>query len=223
MLVWQVGSREARGRVLAGLTAWLAADVALAAVGVFAATVHRPVPIIAAGIVLPIVVGVWLLRRPGALSRFVDSIPVHSLIDVQIYRVAGGVFVLAWALGRMPAIFALTAGVGDVAVGVAAPFVASRVEHGTARWRQTAVMWNVAGLADLVVAVALGASTSPSPLWPALLGHANPLITRLPFVLIPTFLVPLSASLHIATIRRLDPAERPTVDESSAQQLVAAS
>ena len=209
------------GRVLAGLMLWFAADVALAAIGVFAATVHRPVPIIAIGIVLPIVVGVWLLSRAGALSRLVDSIPTHTLIDVQTYRVVGAVFILAWAEGRMPAIFALTAGLGDVAVGVAAPLVAARVEDVTGRSRQIAVIWNVAGIADLVVAVMLGAATSPTPLWPTLLGHPNPLISRLPFVLIPIFAVPLSVTLHIVALRRLSRRghvhERPPANQGSSQ------
>jgi hypothetical protein len=202
------GSGDARGRVIAGLSAWLAVDVALAAVGVFAASVNRPVPIIAVGIVLPVVIGVWLLGRRRGLSRFVDSIPLHSLIDVQLYRVVGAVFILAWALGRMPAIFALTAGLGDLAVGLAAPFVAARLEGGTERSRQTAVLWNVAGITDLVVAVALGAATSPTPIWPVLLGHPNPLISRLPFVLIPIFAVPLSILLHIVSLRRLSEVAR---------------
>jgi hypothetical protein len=201
--VWRVASGDARGQVIAGLAAWLALDVALASLGVFAATIHRPIPFIAAGIVFPVLAGLWLLRRPGGLGRLIDSIPTPSLIDVQIYRVAGGVFVLAWALGRMPAIFALVAGLGDIAVGASAPFVAARLERGQARAREVAVMWNIAGIADLVVAVTLGAATSSTPLWPTLLGHPNPLISRLPFVLIPVFAVPLSILLHVITLRRL--------------------
>jgi len=221
--VWRLGSGEDRRRVLAGLTGWLAAGVALAGVGVFAATIHRPVPIIAAGIVLPIVAGILLLRRPGALSRLLDSVPLYSMIDVQIYRVVGGVFILAWALGRMPAIFALTAGLGDVAVGVAAPFVAARVERAPERSRRIAVIWNITGIADLVLAVMLGAATSPTPLWPTLLGHPNPLISRLPFVLIPVFAVPLSVLLHIATLRRLRDDHQPLPDRSSPWQLATGS
>jgi hypothetical protein len=210
---WRVASGDVRAPVVAGLTAWLAADVALAAVGAFAATIHRPVPVIAVGIVLPVLVGIWLLGRSDRLRRLVDSVPLHSLIDVQIYRVVGGVFILAWALGRMPAIFALTAGVGDVAVGVAAPFVAARVERAVADARRLAVIWNLAGIADLVIAVMLGAATSPTPLWPALLGHPNPLISRLPFVLIPIFAVPLSVILHVIALGRLNSPDRDGSDE----------
>lgn len=210
---------DLRGRVLTALAAWLAVAVALAALGVFATSYHRPVPVIAAGIVLPIVVGVRLLRRPGGLNRLLDSIEPRSLVGVQLYRVIGVVFIIAWAAGRMPAIFALPAGVGDVAVGLAAPFVAARLGDGTLRSRRIAIGWNIAGIVDLAMAVALGAATSPTPVWPTLLGHPNPLISRLPFVLIPIFAVPLSVLLHVVTLRRLTaPAwerERPPVDADS--------
>ncbi|HWF73068.1 MAG TPA: hypothetical protein VG186_06975, partial [Solirubrobacteraceae bacterium] len=209
--LWRTGTGEARGRLLAGLTAWLALGVLLGALGAFATTYHRPVPVIAFGIVLPIPIGLLLLRRPSPLTRLLDSIPPRALVRVQLYRVAGVVFIVGWAAGRIPAIFALPAGIGDIAVGLAAPFVAARLGDGSERSRRLAVWWNIEGIADLVLAVALGASTSPSPIWPTLLGHPNTLISRLPLVLIPVFAVPLSVLLHVVTLRRLRAAARQRV------------
>src|SRR5262249_7933051 len=60
-----------------------------------------------------------------------------------------------------------------------------------------------AGMTDLVVAVTLGALTSPSTFHPSALGSPGYLTSRLPLVLIPVFAVPLSALLHVATFRRL--------------------
>lgn len=219
--------RRAGGRpVLLVLTEWPVAFSILAAAGAFTSSYNQAVPTIAFGIAVPIVVGVVFFLRSGALRRTVDAIPPQTLIAVQIYRVIGGLFIVAWALGRMPAIFALPAGIGDLLVGFAAPLVAAVVAGAgggddagaggmAARSRRIAVAWNIAGIVDLVVAVAMGASTSPSAIYSPLLGHANPLITRLPFVLIPVFLVPLSILLHLATLRRLGAPERerPPVDE----------
>jgi hypothetical protein len=155
------------------------------------------------------VAGAVLLRRSGRLTGLLDALPVRALISVQFYRVAGVVFLVGWAIGRIPAIFAVPAGVGDIAVGLAAPFVAARVGDGSERSRKLAVWWNIEGIADLVLAVALGAATSPTPVWPTLLGHPNPLISRLPLVLIPVFAVPLSILLHVVTLRRLSPERVP--------------
>ena len=193
----------ARRRLLAWLLAWLAVDVALGALDAFAAAADRPLPGIAAGIVVPFLGGLWLLGRRGRVSRLVAAAPLSSLIGVQVYRVAGAVFLLAWAEGRMPAAFALPAALGDLAVGLSAPLVAALVRRRSPRSRPIAVAWNAVGLADLVLAVTLGALTSPTPFQPIAVGHPNALISRLPFVLIPVFAVPLSLLLHAATLRRL--------------------
>lgn len=192
-----------RRAALAGLSVWLAADIALGAFGVFAAHADRPVPGIVAGIALPIIAGVWLFARSSAVRRTLDSIPLAALIGVQVYRVAGVVFILAWADGRIPAAFALPAGLGDIAVGLSAPFVAARVEAQPAQSRRIAIVWNLAGIADLVMAVTLGALTSPSPFQLLASGDPNLLVSRLPLVLIPVFAVPLSFLLHLVTLRRL--------------------
>ena len=201
--VRRVAPDLARRRLLVGLLAWLAVDVALGAIGAFAAAADRPLPGIAAGIVVPFLGGLWLLGRPGRVSRLVASAPLSSLIGVQVYRIAGAVFLLAWAEGRMPAAFALPAALGDLAVGLSAPPVAALVDRRSRRSRPIAVAWNIVGLADLVMAVTLGALTSPTPFQPIAVGHPNELISRLPFVLIPVFAVPLSLLLHVATLRRL--------------------
>lgn len=201
--LWRRSTGGIRGRVIYALTAWPVAFTILAAAGAFATSYHQKVPVIAFGIVVPVVVGVVFFRRSRALRDLLESISLRWLIGAQLYRVIGGLFLIAWAVGRMPAIFALPAGIGDVLVGLAAPLVAGRLADGGASSRRTAVWWSVAGIADLVVAVAMGASTSPSAIFSPLLGHANPLISRLPFVLIPVFLVPVSLLLHFAALRRL--------------------
>ena len=206
--------RNAARMVTAALIVWLAVDVALGAAGVFAAGPTTWVPLIALGIAVPLVAGIVLTALPGAAQRFVDSIPLDRLIGVQVYRAAGVIFLIAWASGRMPAVFALPAGIGDVAVGLAAPFVAARVRSGVnapetaARTRRLVISWSLLGIADLVVAVALGFLSSPSHFQLLAVDLPNALISRMPYVLIPTFAVPLSILLHVAALRRLAATER---------------
>ena len=213
--------RPAARRVTAAVVVWLAAVVALGGAGVFAAGATTLVPIIAAGIVVPIAAGAWLLTRPGSTRRLAGSIPLHRLVGVQVYRAAGVIFLIAWASGRMPAIFALPAGIGDIAVGLTAALVAARLHADAAvdeRTRRVAVTWNVLGIADLVIAVALGFFTSPSAFQLLALGDPNALITRMPFVLVPAFAVPLSILLHVVALRRLRAAEHgvPAVKQAAA-------
>jgi hypothetical protein len=55
------------------------------------------------------------------------------------------------------ALFALPAGLGDIAAGIAAPLVARRLAQGTGR--RAALWFNAFGMTDLVVALTLGALT----------------------------------------------------------------
>jgi hypothetical protein len=65
------------------------------------------------------------------------------------------------------------------------------------------LLWNLLGIADLIVAVATGFLTSPSPFQRFAFDHPNELISVFPLVLIPTFLVPLAIVLHIISLIQL--------------------
>jgi hypothetical protein len=192
-----------RNRVVAGLVAWLGVDVVVAAVGGFAASRHNWFPLIIPGLAVPMVAGIVVVTRVDAVIRWLDSMPQRRLIGVQVFRVAGLVFLLGWADGRIPGVFALPAGIGDIAVGLAAPLVASHLRATPRRTQWLAVVWNIAGIVDLVAAVTLGFLSSPSPMQQISFGDPNYLITRMPFVLIPTYAVPLAVTLHVASLRRL--------------------
>lgn len=61
-------------------------------------------------------------------------------------RAAGLAFVIVAGLGRLPAVVALPAGLGDIAVGLSAPWAARRLARGTGHGtvRFTAAWWPVA-------------------------------------------------------------------------------
>jgi hypothetical protein len=187
----------------AGLVAWGALVLVLAREGVFATDADTTTPIIAIGIAVPIVAGVALLQVPGVRGA-IDRVPLQWLVGVQFYRVLGGLFLIAYARNEMPGEFALFAGIGDIAVGLTALAVAYLVATRGAQHTRTAVLaWCAFGIADLVVAVGTGFLSSPSIMQQIALDDPNTAITRYPFVLIPTFLVPISIWLHVSVIARL--------------------
>jgi hypothetical protein len=183
------------------LGGWLVLAVALAATGFFV-TDPSEAPRIAWALV-PLAVGIALLAASPGFRGAIDAVPPDRLIGVQVYRVLGGVFIVGWALGILPAAFALPAGLGDILVGVAAPLVAKNLRSGHRAPRRLAILWNVVGLADLVAAVTLGVLSSPGWLQRLSLGRPNVAISEFPFVIIPTVLVPLSILLHVFSLRSL--------------------
>src|SRR5439155_328836 len=64
-----------------------------------------------------------------------------------------------------------------------------------------AVAWYIFGITDLVVALTLGALTSPGPLQALAFDHPNRF--SYPLVMIPTFAVPLSLILHGLSLRQI--------------------
>jgi hypothetical protein len=184
------------------LVTWFLATAVLAWLGVYRGAADR-IPTIQFGIFLPILIGVLVYRRFPSVARLVDAVPQQWLVGVQLYRALGAIFVVLFATGSLPGLFALPAGVGDLAVGLLAPVVALACARKPRNSAGSVLAWNMFGIGDLVVAVALGFATAPSPLQLAALDNPNVLISAFPLVLIPVFLVPLSILLHLASLAKL--------------------
>jgi hypothetical protein len=185
------------------LLGWIVLAFALGSRGVFQATSSRVLPAVVLGMAPPILIGTFLLYRSSALNAIIAAIPLPWLVGVQLYRVLGLYFLVLLALGRLPAEFAIPAGVGDVVVGLAAPAVGYLFHKGY-RWSYLAVLsWSIVGILDIVVAVATGFLSSPGPFQALALETPNELITAFPLVLVPLFAIPLSTLLHLAALKRL--------------------
>jgi hypothetical protein len=150
---------------------------------------------------IPVVARV--LAAPGTAARL--AVP-HTL------RVVGVTFLLVMAQGRLPAVFALPAGLGDIAAGLAAPFVARGLAQGGGRSR--AVWFNLFGILDLVVALTVGFLAGLGPWQPLAVTPSTEPLSLLPLALVPTTAVPLSLALHLVSLRRLRAATPPEQDRT---------
>ena len=114
-------SRYATAGVLSAvLIGWVAIAQYLGAANTYSATKEAPVPI-AFGLLIPLAVAAIGLWQSESIARLASAIPLHWLVAAQVYRVAGGIFLVLWADGRLPWQFALPAGIGDVATGISWP------------------------------------------------------------------------------------------------------
>ena len=92
--------------------------------------------------------------------------------------------------GPPSAPFAPSAGWGDVFIGATALPLAWAVTRFGARVRPLVLLWNAVGVADLVAAVTLGPLSAPGPLQVFVGPPTSAIMTTLPWLLIPGFLVP---------------------------------
>jgi hypothetical protein len=194
--------RNAWLAVMIPFTLWLAVVWGAAINGVFRGGIV-PVPLTPLAIFLPVIIGVPILLRSRRIGQVLDAMPASWLVALQVYRVLGSAFLIGWALGAVPGIFALPAGIGDVITGLLALPAAIAVAAGTIEGRKAAIAWNIFGLLDFTVAISLGLATSPGPLQLIVPSIPNTTAGIYPTVMIPAFAVPTSILLHALSLRQL--------------------
>jgi hypothetical protein len=203
LVLWRerTSARESRIAVVSGvvLAAWAIVTTMLARRGFFQPPDPYSLPPIGITLILVLLVlAVCLLGSPS-LRRLLTN--QRNLILLNLWRLVGVVFLILMANDQMPALWALPAGIGDVIVGAMAPWIARQVDAPEGRRR--AIIFNLFGMADLVVAVGLGVMTSPGPAQVFRTTPTSELATRFPFALVPTFLVPLAFVIHVISLWQL--------------------
>jgi hypothetical protein len=191
------------------LGGWVVLSGLLAGAGVYSLDPDDSVPWFLVA-VTGTLISLMLATRIPIVSRILDDPGTPARLALpHTLRVVGVLFLIAMAQGHLPAAFALPAGLGDIAIGLAAPFVALRLARGTGR--AAAVRFNVLGTLDLAIAGIIGflllgiveVTPSTAPL------------TLLPLALIPTTAVPLAVALHIVSLRRLRTADKPKEEHTA--------
>ena len=196
-------SRDAAVAIASGivLALWAVTETILARRGFFVQTSGTGVPPIGLNLIAVAVALALSLGASCSLRRMLRN--QGNLIRLHLWRLEGIVFLVLMIQGHVPALWALPAGVGDVAVAATAPWVARGLDRANGKARRRATAWTLFGMADLVVAVALGMMTNPGP---AQVFHTVPtadMLTQYPLALVPTFLVPLAFTLHVVSLLQL--------------------
>ena len=206
-----------RARFAVGIAAWFVAAALLGLVGAFASPALPPSLAVGIAVLAPLLVGGVAVARTQAFG-----IPLTTLVAVNMGRVVGAAFLLLHAEGRLPRTFATSAGWGDIATGVLAIPVGWAIQRRVAGWRWMTAAWSVLGMGDLLAAVTLGVGSTPgSPLHFIFEPPGTGTLVTFPWVLIPTFFVPLYLLIHIgvfsalAAARRSERGSRPLPSEPS--------
>src|SRR3984957_18362429 len=194
------GGGNSRLAVPIVLTVWLLLVVSLGAAGAFVGRPGTPPWPIAIGVAAPLMLFFAGLRLSQAFREFVLSLDLRFVAALQAWRWGGLGFLSLYAHKVLPAVFALPAGLGDLAIGVTAPWIVlALVRQPGFAAGGAFIRWNVLGILDLVVAISIGtvsaifATGAPGEISTA------PMAT-LPLLLIPAFLVPLFLMLHTAAL-----------------------
>jgi hypothetical protein len=188
----RAGARVA-GAFAAGWGGWLLVTGYLASAGMYSARDGTWFLAAAGG---ALVVLLLASRIPIVAGLFRDPRTSALLVLPHTLRVLGVVFLIVMIQGQLPAAFAVPAGLGDIAIGVAAPFLARRLARGRAA-RHAVVRFHVLGILDLVMAAGIAALITYGLLEVA---PSTELLRLL--ALVPTAAVPLAVALHVVALRQ---------------------
>jgi hypothetical protein len=179
------------------LPAWCAVVLGLGAAGAFVGPPGQPPLAMVAGAMLPLGVFAAVYRSSRAFRDFVLGADLRLVAALQAWRWAGLGFLSLWAYGVLPGLFAWAAGLGDMAVGFAAPWIVlSLARDRTFVASRRFALFNWLGILDLTVALSLGGLS-------AVLLRGNVTMApmaQLPLILIPAFMVPVFLMLHITAL-----------------------
>lgn len=204
-------SRRGTGLLAAVGGVWLAVAIAAAWAGLVVRDPDEPPLRIGLAAGLPVVIVGLALLAPR-FRAWVEGLDLGVLIAMQGWRVAGFAFLAVYAQDLLPASFALPAGLGDLVVGLAAPFVAAAVAHRARGAGPLFVGFTVFGIADFVMAVSLGIANGIGAR--VLLPDGSldtPPMAELPLSLVPTFAVPFLLVVHVLSLVRFNAEQRHAV------------
>jgi hypothetical protein len=197
------GHSNVRSVVFIALALWLGLVAFLASQGAFVGSAGSPPLPIFFGFAIPLVVFFAAYFGWTAFRTFILGADLRLVAAIQAWRWGGLGFLTLYAKGILPWLFAFPAGLGDMAIGVSAPWIVlSLVRQPLFAASRRYAIWNILGIVDFVVALSMGTLCSGAfPGITRLIGNVTTgPMAQLPLVLIPAFMVPFFTMLHLTAL-----------------------
>jgi hypothetical protein len=197
------GRSSLKSLILAALALWLGLDSILGAQGAFVASAGSPPLPIFVGLAVPLAVFFTAYFWWSSFRSFILGADLRVVTAMQAWRWAGQHFLFLYGAGVLPGLFAFPAGLGDMAVGITAPWILlSLVRDPLFAASRRFVIWNILGILDFVVAFAMAVlSAGLFPKINGLIGNVTTApMAHLPLVLTPVFIVPFFIMLHFTAL-----------------------
>jgi len=184
------------------LLGWFGVAAALSARETFVASPGAPPLPLLVAVAGPVLAFLIAYRLSPSVRECALTADIRFVTAMQAWRFGGFAFLALYAYGVLPPFFAWPAGLGDMAIAAAVPWMLAGLGRrpGFASSR-TFVAWNVLGIVDLVVAVSVGAVV-PLVFRDVAGTELMAAMARFPLALVPAFFVPGYLILHIIALRQ---------------------
>ena len=125
--------RRAIGNIAALLIVWFFAALGAAWLGLYRGK-SSGIPTIQYGIVIPLLIAIPLFWRWRLLRGVVEAVPQQWIAGVQFFRAMGLIFVLLYAAGMLPGVFAFRPASATWRSACSPPSLASLMRAGRRLW-----------------------------------------------------------------------------------------
>ena len=183
---------------------WFVLILAAALSGGFDAPAgERPLTILLA-VTMPPVVFSMVYFNSSAFRDWVLALDMRHLILLHSWRMVGFGFVFLYFHDRLPALFALPAGLGDAMAAMGAVFLGIALyERASSVSYRRVFLWNTFGLVDFAIAVSMGVLTRTGDVLYLNGPVSSDIMGSFPLALIPGFAVPFYVITHLIIYAKL--------------------
>ncbi len=190
--------------VLLIFLSWFVTIVVAVLSGSFDAAVgERPVFMLMA-VLMPVAVFGIAYKNVNSFKAWVLALDMRKLILLHSWRMVGTGFVFLYFQDRLPALFALPAGLGDAVAAIGALFLGIALyENVAAVTARRIFLWNTFGLIDFVIAVSMGVLTRAGDVLHISGQASSDIMGTFPLGLIPGFAVPFYVITHLIIYAQL--------------------
>ena len=190
--------RKVRNRIIIGLVVW-AIVISFVSLSGFSGKFEIFPLNIMPFVIIPLITTLILLFHKDTYA-LLSKISLNVLTRLQVFRVF--VEIVLWLLfiqNLLPEQMTFEGRNFDIIAGITSLLAARFILNS----RRLMIAWNIVGLALLINIVSIAILSMPTSLRIFENEPANIIITQFPFIVLPTFLVPLAYILHFLSLKKL--------------------
>ena len=186
------------------LTGWFLLVLAVALTGNFNVVKGaQPLPTLFA-VLMPVGLFGLAYFSLASFKAWVLALDIRHLILLHSWRMVGMGFVFLYFQNKLPALFALPAGLGDAMAAMGALFLGIALYDQAEKISKNKIfMWNTFGLIDFVIAISMGLMTRVGEPFHFSGQVGSDIMSTFPLVLIPGFAVPFYVIVHLIIYAKL--------------------
>ncbi|NJB37232.1 hypothetical protein [Croceivirga sp. JEA036] len=142
-----------------------------------------------------------VIHQTTFYKKLVQNTPLAAWVQLHIFRLIGGFFLVLWALDTLPKTFALIAGTGDIITALSSLYVVKAIKQQKRYAKRLTWIWNTFGLLDILATSFTAVLLTKWNIKTGTMGVD--ILTTFPYCFIPAFAPATIIFLHVTIYKKL--------------------